>query len=199
MSIDGKISGDTSEFSYHIPCPLSKEVSLVPISGVYQGYFWMKYKPPQKIVESKMQLVFTENGKEFIVSGTGSNRLGSYDLHGVYDPETQELSCYKEYHHHASKTKSHRSETPKETRSSTRYVLSIILFHYSLIIWLQEVLTFLQLFHQICILVIVFIQNLSIINGHFPLCSQWILLLYIYLITSQLLKTLWIWELFERS
>lgn len=121
MSIDGKISGDTSEFSYQIPCKDATESALIPISGIYQGYFWMKYKPPQKIVEPKMQLSFTKSDGKFTVSGTGSNRLGVYSLRGIYDPVTQELSCYKEYHQHPIKTKSHRSET-KETRSSTRYV-----------------------------------------------------------------------------
>lgn len=123
MSINGKISGDTSEFSYHIPCTAS-DVSLIPISGVYQGFFWMKYKPPQKIVETKVQLMFTKGDHEVTVTGSGTNRLGSYSLHGVYNPETQELSCTKEYHHPPVKTKPHRSESHKETRSSTRYVFS---------------------------------------------------------------------------
>lgn len=130
MSINGKITGDTSEFSYQIPCRDVTQSALIPISGVYQGYFWMKYKPPQKIVESKMHLAFTENEGKYVVSGMGANRLGSYNLHGVYDPLTQELNCYKEYIQHPPKVKTPRSDIPKETRSSTRYVI-LFLTYYS--------------------------------------------------------------------
>ena len=97
MSINGKINGDTSDFSYQIPCTTSESNSLEPISGIYQGYFWMKYKPPQKIVDPKMNITFTENNGKYIVTGSGSNRLGSFDLHGSYDPTTQELTCTKEF------------------------------------------------------------------------------------------------------
>ena len=121
MSVNGKISGETSDFSYQISCVGNTEPNT-PISGFYQGYFWMKYKPPQKIVENRISIQFNEEGGNYVVTGSGSNRFGIFDLHGVYDSASHELNCYKEYH---QKPKPHRSESTKETRSSSRYVLFI--------------------------------------------------------------------------
>ena len=133
MSINGKINGDTSDFSYQIPCTTSESNSLEPISGIYQGYFWMKYKPPQKIVDPKINITFTENNGKYIVTGSGSNRLGSFDLHGSYDPTTQELTCTKGYHSHPVKSKPHRTESTKETRNCARYVRIHLIYSLSLV------------------------------------------------------------------
>lgn len=86
MGTNGKISGVTSDFSYTITRPVNCPSGNAPISGVYQGYFWIKFNPPRKILENKMHLYFTEHNGKYLVSGAGTNRLGPYDLEGIYDP-----------------------------------------------------------------------------------------------------------------
>ena len=97
MGTNGKINGITSDFSYTITRPVNAPSGNAPISGVYQGYFWIKLNPPRKILENKMHLYFTEHDGKYLVSGAGTNRLGSYDLEGVYDPSTLDLTCIKKY------------------------------------------------------------------------------------------------------
>lgn len=116
MGTNGKINGITSDFSYTITRPVNAPSGNAPISGVYQGYFWIKYNPPRKILENKMHLYFTEHDGKYLVSGAGTNRLGPYDLEGVYDPATLDLTCIKKYHTSPAKTKRADSLSSGSTR-----------------------------------------------------------------------------------
>lgn len=125
MGIGGKINGTTSDFFYSIKRPAGMPLSAEPISGIYSGYFWMKYNPPRKITENRMHIIFTLKDGKYIVSGAGSNKLGPYELQGTYDPSTMELNCVKIYKVEPPKVKrvNTRTETVlKETRSSNRLV-----------------------------------------------------------------------------
>ena len=123
MGTNGKISGVTSDFSYTITRPVNCPSGNAPISGVYQGYFWIKFNPPRKILENKMHLYFTEHNGKYLVSGAGTNRLGPYDLEGIYDPTTLDLTCIKKYHPAPPK--------PRQSESSShdsRVARSVCLF-----------------------------------------------------------------------
>ena len=125
MGLGGKINGTTSDFFYSIKRPAGVPLSSNPLSGVYSGYFWMKFNPPRKISENRMNIIFTLKDGIYTVSGTGANKLGPYELQGTYDPLTTELTCIRIYKVEQSKVKraSVRTETVmKETRSSNRLV-----------------------------------------------------------------------------
>lgn len=92
---------------------------------MYRGYFWMKYVPPKKILETDMHVQFTERDGKYIVSGSGSNRFGQYDLSGFFDPSTQEMSCTRIYH--INRPSRADSGTQKESRL-TRNVRDLFLF-----------------------------------------------------------------------
>ena len=111
-SINGKHIGPTSEFYY----TSKQSKSTFPVSGIYRGYFWMKYVPPKKITESGMHVQFTEKDGKYIVSGSGTNRFGQYDLSGTFDPSTQEMSCTRVYH--INRPRHPDSTQPKEIRST---------------------------------------------------------------------------------
>lgn len=63
-----------------------------------------------------MHLYFTEHDGKYLVSGAGTNRLGPYDLEGVYDPATLDLTCIKKYHTSPAKTKRADSLSSSSTR-----------------------------------------------------------------------------------
>ena len=123
MGSAGKINGITSDFVYSIKRPEGAVISSEPISGVYGGYFWIKFNPPRKIAENRMHLVFSPKDGKFIVAGAGSNRLGPYELQGTYNPETQELVCKNIYKIYTNKKRPDgKPDGPKETRASSRLV-----------------------------------------------------------------------------
>lgn len=74
----------------------------------------MKYVPPKKISETDMHVQFTEKEGKYIVSGSGSNRFGQYDLSGFFDPATQEMACTRIYH--INRPRHTDSVIPKESR-----------------------------------------------------------------------------------
>ena len=53
MGSGGRINGITSDFVYSIRRPDGGVVSREPISGAYNGYFWIKFNPPRKITENR--------------------------------------------------------------------------------------------------------------------------------------------------
>ena len=120
MGSGGRINGITSDFVYSIRRPDGGIVSREPISGVYNGYFWIKFNPPRKITENRMQLIFTQTNGGYSVTGSGSNRLGPYQLQGTYNPDTQEMTCIKVYK--VDTTKPKRVDPPTVPRSSSRLV-----------------------------------------------------------------------------
>ena len=61
-----------------------------------------------------MHVQFTEKEGKYIVSGSGSNRFGQYDLSGVFDPYTQEMACTRIYH--ITRPRHTDSVTQKESR-----------------------------------------------------------------------------------
>ncbi|KAK8802881.1 hypothetical protein WA171_006552 [Blastocystis sp. BT1] len=121
MGSAGKINGITSDFVYSIKRPEGAVISSEPISGVYGGYFWIKFNPPRKIAENRMHIVFTPKDGKYLVGGAGSNRLGPYELQGTYNPETQEMVCTKIYKVDTVKKRPEgKPDGPKETRASSR-------------------------------------------------------------------------------
>ena len=128
MGTNGKISGVTSDFSYTITRPVNCPSGNAPISGVYQGYFWIKFNPPRKILENKMHLYFTEHNGKYLVSGAGTNRLGPYDLEGIYDPTTLDLTCIKKYHPAPPKPRQSESSSHDGRVARSVCIFSIISF-----------------------------------------------------------------------
>ena len=122
MGSGGRINGITSDFVYSIRRPDGGVVSREPLSGAYNGYFWIKFNPPRKITENRMQLIFTQANGVYTVTGSGSNRLGPYQLQGTYNPDTQEMTCVKVYK--VDTTKPKRVEPPAVPRSSSRLVVA---------------------------------------------------------------------------
>ena len=116
----------TSDFSYTITRPVNCPSGNAPISGVYQGYFWIKFNPPRKILENKMHLYFTEHNGKYLVSGAGTNRLGPYDLEGIYDPTTLDLTCIKKYHPAPPKPRQSESSSHDSRVARSVCVFSII-------------------------------------------------------------------------
>ena len=68
-----------------------------------------------------MHVQFTEKEGKYIVSGSGSNRFGQYDLSGFFDPSTQEMACTRIYH--INRSRHTDPVAPKESRL-TRNVLT---------------------------------------------------------------------------
>lgn len=97
MGMNYKTDGITSEFHYTMRRPLSSDNPDGPQSGYYSGFFWMKVHPPKRIVENKLLLQFIPSGTQYLVTGSGSNRLGIFNVKGKYNPETTEMSCMKIY------------------------------------------------------------------------------------------------------
>lgn len=97
MGNRGVINGITSEFRYTMDLPSGSPIPQGPQSGIYNGYFWMKFTPPKRIPESNLHLTFTQEGSIYRVTGSGENRFGLFSLNGTYSPSTMEMMCTKIY------------------------------------------------------------------------------------------------------
>ena len=95
MGIDGTIRGGNSDFRFVMKLPEDSQSHEGPQDGVYNGYFWMRTNPPQRISENNVQLSFIQDGEKYIVKGEGQNRLGPFDLIGTYDTKTSKMLCEK--------------------------------------------------------------------------------------------------------
>ena len=88
-----------SEFEFKLQKPLDGQ-SQYPISGKYQGWFFLKQLPPAKgykVEDKDMIIKFSkkEDGT-YLVDGVGSNRFGSFSLHGSLDANGY-IVLYREY------------------------------------------------------------------------------------------------------
>lgn len=99
MGTEGVIRGVSSDFRFVMKLPEDDQIHEGPQDGVYNGYFWMRTNPPQRISENNVQLTFTQEDSSgsFTVKGEGQNRLGLFDLIGTYTPTTSKMTCEKLY------------------------------------------------------------------------------------------------------
>lgn len=95
MGTEGVIHGVSCDFRFTMKLPEDNQPHEGPQDGIYNGYFWMRTNPPQRISENNVQLTFIQNDNIFIIKGEGQNRLGPFDLVGTYDPHTFKMSCEK--------------------------------------------------------------------------------------------------------
>lgn len=95
MGTEGVIRGVSSDFRFVMKLPEDGQLHEGPQDGVYNGYFWMRTNPPQRISENNVQLTFTPQDDQFVVKGEGQNRLGPFDLIGTYTPTTSKMTCEK--------------------------------------------------------------------------------------------------------
>ena len=95
MGTEGVIHGVSCDFRFTMKLPEDNQPHEGPQDGIYNGYFWMRTNPPQRISENNVQLTFIQNDNIFIIKGEGQNRLGPFELVGTYDPHTLKMSCEK--------------------------------------------------------------------------------------------------------
>eukprot|EP01035_Chromulina_nebulosa_P019436 gene19436-25316_t len=101
MSDEGHTHPDqTSPFEFKLFKPFDGQ-TLFPISGKYQGWFYLKQLPPNKglkIDEKDMTLKFTrseDKNNTYTIEGFGSNRFGSFTLYGILTD--YDIQLYREY------------------------------------------------------------------------------------------------------
>lgn len=104
MGVDNTILGLTSEFRYTFKGVIESE-SDPPISGNYTGYFFYKTNVPRRIYEKDLVMDFSPFEGKFQMVGRGTNEFGKYTLVGIFDPETKDLTCTKEYQSQQTKKK----------------------------------------------------------------------------------------------
>lgn len=97
MGTEGVIRGTSSDFRFSMKLPDDDQTHEGPQEGIYNGYFWMRTNPPQRISENNMHLSFVQDGDSFSIKGEGQNRLGPFDLIGTFDPKTLRMTCEKLY------------------------------------------------------------------------------------------------------
>ena len=100
MGTDGIIkSGNGIDFRFTMKLPERSQPGKIPQDGIYNGYFWMRSNnnPPQRVSENNVHLHFDqdENDEVYIIKGEGQNRIGPFDLVGVYNPTTSKMTCEK--------------------------------------------------------------------------------------------------------
>eukprot|EP00939_MAST-03C_sp_MAST-3C-sp1_P000746 g746.t1 len=117
--------GITSKFRYQAKAPSSETNKSVPLSAMYDGYFFMKTAAPEpmRIAESNIFIRFVEEeaktpatkttaeesnsssvasispspSKKYRVEGRGKNGWGSFVLEGTYSGSDGKLRLYKMY------------------------------------------------------------------------------------------------------
>jgi len=101
MSDEGHTYPDqTSPFEFKLFKPFDGQ-TIFPISGKYQGWFYLKQLPPNKglkIDEKDMTLKFTKSedkSNTYNIEGFGSNRFGSFTLYGTLTD--YDIQLYREY------------------------------------------------------------------------------------------------------
>lgn len=91
----------TSPFEFKLSKSFDALSSALPISGKYQGWFFLKQAPPfkgLKIDDKDMIIKFMKNESDhsYKVEGRGVNRFGSFNLYGtLFEDNTVQL--YREY------------------------------------------------------------------------------------------------------
>jgi hypothetical protein len=74
--------------------------------GKFNGYFMLKVvnADPLKIMEASVDYTFVQDGNNVIVTGSGTNQIGVYDLKGTVDPSTGFAQLEKQYRPVPAKT-----------------------------------------------------------------------------------------------
>ena len=97
------VPGQTSDFEFKLAAAEDGSVpGTFPINGKYNGWFALKQPPPLKghlkIEDKDMILSFTtnENGDGHVISGTGHNKFGSFNLRGTLTV-AGDVHIYREY------------------------------------------------------------------------------------------------------
>lgn len=95
MGTEGVVRGTSSDFRFTMKLPEDDQPHEGPQEGIYNGYFWMRTNPPQRISENNVHLSFVQEGDSYSIKGEGQNRLGPFDLIGTFDPKTLRMTCEK--------------------------------------------------------------------------------------------------------
>ena len=124
MGVNGEIHGVTSDFRYQLKLA-EPSTPNSPRNGIYNGYFWMKVVPPKRVNDNGIHITFTKDDEVYQVVGTGSNKLGPFELHGTYNPVTSTMVCDKIYVSPDTHEKKRPKPKPRQrTRSSTEHSYS---------------------------------------------------------------------------